>query len=111
MYATAPIAFNHCGQTLKFAQKVETPPMETVLKCTQPALALASDHLIELVDRGQIAIPPQAILLAPSRSGAAKLESALAEGLIRRLARGDSAGTVTYRARRSQPLGALSTSA
>jgi len=51
MYATAPIAFNHCGQTLKFAQKVETPPMETVLKCTQPALALASDHLIELVDR------------------------------------------------------------
>ena len=51
MYATAPIAFNHCGQTLKFAQKVETPPMETVLKCTQPALAIAPDHLIELVDR------------------------------------------------------------
>ncbi len=25
--------------------------METQLKCTQPALALASDHLIELVDR------------------------------------------------------------
>ena len=25
--------------------------METLLKCTQPALALASDHLIELVDR------------------------------------------------------------
>jgi hypothetical protein len=25
--------------------------METLLKCTQPALAIASDHLIELVDR------------------------------------------------------------
>ncbi len=25
--------------------------METLLKCTQPALAVASDHLIELVDR------------------------------------------------------------
>ena len=25
--------------------------METLLKCTQPALVVASDHLIELVDR------------------------------------------------------------
>ena len=25
--------------------------METLLKCTQPALAVASDHLIELVDK------------------------------------------------------------
>jgi hypothetical protein len=25
--------------------------METLLKCTQPCLAIASDHLIELVDR------------------------------------------------------------
>ena len=25
--------------------------METLLKCTQPALAIAPDHLIELVDR------------------------------------------------------------
>jgi hypothetical protein len=25
--------------------------METLLKCTQPALAIASDHLIELVGR------------------------------------------------------------
>jgi len=25
--------------------------METLLKCTQPALDIASDHLIELVDR------------------------------------------------------------
>ena len=57
MYPTAPIAFNHRGQTLKFAREVETPPMETLLKmqtllkCTQPALAMAPDHLIELVDR------------------------------------------------------------
>jgi len=57
MYPSAPIVFNHREQTLKFAQKVETPPMETLLKmetplkCTQPALAMAPDHLIELVDR------------------------------------------------------------
>ena len=72
MYATAPVAFNHRGQTLKFAQKVETPPMETLLKmqtllkCTQPALAIAPDHLIELVDRvierhpNKCVIPPVA---------------------------------------------------
>ncbi len=48
MYPSAPIVFNHREQTLKFAQEVETPPMETVLKCTQP---IASSHLIELVDR------------------------------------------------------------
>ena len=48
MYPSAPIVFNHREQTLKFAQEVETPPMETVLKCSQP---IASNHLIELVDR------------------------------------------------------------
>ena len=51
MYPAAPIAFNHRGQTLKFAQEVEIPPMETLLKCSQPVLAITSDHLIELVDR------------------------------------------------------------
>jgi hypothetical protein len=51
MCPTAPTAFNHGEQTLKFAQEVETLSMETLLKCTQPALAVASDHLIELVDR------------------------------------------------------------
>jgi len=48
MYPTAPIASNHRGQTLKFAQEVEIPPMETLLKCSHP---IASNHLIELVDR------------------------------------------------------------
>jgi hypothetical protein len=48
MYSTGPIACNHRGQTLKFVQEVETLAMETVLKCSQP---LASNHLIELVDR------------------------------------------------------------
>jgi hypothetical protein len=51
MYPAEPIPFNDRGPTLKFAQKVETPPMETLLKCTQPVLVIASDHLIELVDR------------------------------------------------------------
>ena len=48
MYPSAPIVFNHREQTLKFAQEVETPPMETLLRCSQP---IASNHLIELVDR------------------------------------------------------------
>jgi hypothetical protein len=48
MYPSAPIVFNHREQTLKFAQEVETPPMETLLRCSQ---AIASNHLIELVDR------------------------------------------------------------
>jgi hypothetical protein len=45
------MAFNHHVQTLRFAQDVEIPPMETLLKCTRPALAIAPDHLIELVDK------------------------------------------------------------
>jgi hypothetical protein len=36
MYPSAPIVFNHREQTLKFAQEVETPPMETVLKAASP---------------------------------------------------------------------------
>ena len=48
MYPSAPIVFNHREQTLKFPQEVETPPMETLLKCSP---LIASNHLIELVDR------------------------------------------------------------
>ena len=83
MYPTAPIAFNHRGQTLKFAREVETPPMETLHKCSQP---IASNHLIELVDRVMERHPhkgksrfPQAILLASSRSATSQLKPALAE--------------------------------
>jgi len=64
----APINFNRRGQTLKFAQKVETSPWKHCSNCTQPALTIASDHLIELVDRGNRAPSPPGQIEIPAAS-------------------------------------------